>query len=130
MTGGASASGASDAFGMEPSSRYIRYSYLVFMVLCALSNMSWLYAFDHVVAFHMLYDLAGTLHMSCLHAFNHVLVNYMRIYDVTFLTLLFLYVIIFMLLFFWIKMTWKLPKYLTKTCSWMTCQCVCLVQNG
>jgi hypothetical protein len=86
MTGGASASGTSDAFGMRPSSGYIRYSYLVFMVLCALSDMPWLYAFDHVVAFHMLYDLAGTLHMPCLHAFNHVLVNYMRIYDVTFLT--------------------------------------------
>jgi cytochrome b subunit of formate dehydrogenase len=100
MTGGASASGASNAFGIGPSSRYIHYSYLVFMVLCALSDMSWLYPFDHVVAFHMLYDLVGTLHMPCLHAFNHVLVNYMIIYDVTFLTLLFLYVIIFMLLLF------------------------------
>jgi hypothetical protein len=69
MTGGASASGTSDAFGIEPSSGYIRYSYLVFMVLCALSDMLWLYVFDHVVAFHMLYDLAGTLHMPCLHAF-------------------------------------------------------------
>jgi hypothetical protein len=113
MTRGASTSGASDAFRMGPSSRYIRYSSLVSMVLCALSDMPWLYAFDHVVAFHMLYDLAGTLLMPCLHVFNHVLVNYMRIYDVTFLTLLFLYVIIFMLLFFRIKMTWKLPKYLT-----------------
>jgi hypothetical protein len=100
MTGGASASGASDAFGMRPYSRYIRYSSLVSVVLCALSDMSWLYAFDHIVAFHMLYDLAGTLHMSYLHAFNHVLVNDMRIYDVTFLTLLFLYVILFMVLFF------------------------------
>jgi hypothetical protein len=113
MTGGASATGVSDAFGMEPSSGYIRYSSLVSMVLCALSDMSWLYTFDHVVAFHMLYDLAGILHMPCLHAFNHVFVSYMRIYDVTFLTLLFLYVIIFMLLFFRIKMTWKLSKYLT-----------------
>jgi hypothetical protein len=109
MTGGASGSGASNAFGMGPSSGYIRYSSLVSMVLCALFDMPWLYVFDHVVTFHMLYDLASTLHMPCLHAFNHVLVNYMRIYDVTFLTLLFLYVIIFMVLFFWIKMTWKLP---------------------
>jgi hypothetical protein len=51
MTGAASASGASDAFRIGPSSGYIRYSSLVSMVLCALSNMPWLYAFDHVVAF-------------------------------------------------------------------------------
>jgi hypothetical protein len=69
MTGDASASGASDAFGIGPSSGYIRYSYLVFMVLCALSDMLWLYEFDHVVAFHMLYDLAGTLSYAMLTCF-------------------------------------------------------------
>jgi hypothetical protein len=103
MTGGASASGASDAFGMEPSSGYIRNSSLISIVLCVLFDMSWLYAFNHVVVFHVLYDLAGTFHMPCLHALNLVFVIYVRIYDVTNLMLFFLYVIIFMLLFFGLK---------------------------
>jgi hypothetical protein len=113
MMGGASASGASDAFSMGPSSGYIRNSSLISIVLCVLFDMPWLYIFDRVVVFHVLYDLASTFHMPCLHALNLVFVIYVRIYDVTNLMLFFLYVTIFMLLFFWIKMTWKLPKYLT-----------------
>jgi hypothetical protein len=49
MTEGASTSGASDAFGMGPSSGYTRNSSFVFFIICVLSvtiGMSWL----HVVA--------------------------------------------------------------------------------
>jgi hypothetical protein len=70
MTGGASVSGASDAFGMGPSSGYIRNSSLVSIVLCVLFDMPWLYAFDHVVIFHMLYELAGTFQMPCVTCFK------------------------------------------------------------
>jgi hypothetical protein len=81
MTGGASASGTSDALGIGPSSGYTRNSSFILFIICVLSitiGMSWL----HILA------LVNNTHMH-------------------------IYVITNLLLFFWIKMTWKMPKFLT-----------------
>jgi hypothetical protein len=59
MTGGASASGASDAFDMGPSSGYICKLTLVFIFIYVLSGMPCFDALGHVVVVHMLHDLAG-----------------------------------------------------------------------
>jgi hypothetical protein len=81
MTGGAGASGASDALGMRPFYGYTRNSSFVLFIICVLSvtiGMSWL----HVLA------LVNDTHMH-------------------------IYIITNLLLFFWIKMTYKMPKFLT-----------------
>jgi hypothetical protein len=59
MTGGANASGASDAFGMGPSSGYIRKHTLIFIFIYILSGMSCFDVLGHVVVVHMLHNLAG-----------------------------------------------------------------------
>jgi hypothetical protein len=81
MTRGASASGASDALSMGPSSGYTHNSSFVLFIICVLSvtiGMSWLYVLALVNDTHM-----------------HI------------------YVITNLLLFLWIKMTWKMLKFLT-----------------
>jgi hypothetical protein len=62
MTGGTSASGAFDAFGMGPSSGYIRKLTLVFIFIYVLLGMPCFDALGHVVVVHMLHDLAGMLY--------------------------------------------------------------------
>jgi hypothetical protein len=107
MTGGAGASGASDAFGMGPSSGYIRKHTLVFIFIYVLSGMPCFDALDHVIVVHMLHDLAGMLYMTnipCLHVLNHDFMVHISIYDVIIIMLIFIYVIICMVLFFWIKL--------------------------
>jgi hypothetical protein len=81
MTRGASASGASDALSMGPSSGYTRNSSFILFIICVLSviiGMSWLYVLALVNDTHM-----------------HI------------------YVVTNLLLFLWIKMTWKMLKFLT-----------------
>jgi hypothetical protein len=73
-------------------------------------------ALGHVIVVHMLHDLAGMLYMTntpCLHVLNHGLMIHISIYDVIITILIVIYVIIVMVLFFWIKLTWKLLKHLT-----------------
>jgi hypothetical protein len=56
--------------------------------------------------------------LSWFDAYNHVDHAYdfqMNIYDAMMLLLIFSYDIIVIQLFFWIKLTWKLSKYLTDT---------------
>jgi hypothetical protein len=116
MTGGASASGASDAFGMGPSSGYICKLTLVFIFIYVLSGMPCFDALGHVVVVHMLHDLAGMLYMTnipCLHVLNRGFMVHISIYDVIINMLIFIYVIIFMVLFFYMKLAWKLLKHLT-----------------
>jgi hypothetical protein len=108
MTGGTSVSGASDAFGMEPSSGYIRKLTLVFIFIYVLSDMPCFHALGHVIVVHMLHDLAGMLYMiniPCLHVLNHGFMVHIRTYDVIITMLIFIYIIICMVLFFWIKLT-------------------------
>jgi hypothetical protein len=117
MTGGASASGASNAFGMGPSSGYIRKLTLVYILIYVPFCMPCFDALGHVIVVHMLHDLAGMLYMtntSCLHVLNHGFMIHISIYDVIITMLIVIYVIIFMVLFFWIKLTWKLLKHLTR----------------
>jgi hypothetical protein len=107
MTGGASASGASDAFGMGSSSGYIRKLTLVFIFIYVLSGMPCFDALGHVVVVHMIHDHTGMLYMiniPCLHVLNHGFMVHISIYDVIINMLIFTYVIIFMVLFFWIKL--------------------------
>jgi hypothetical protein len=59
MTRGVSESGASDAFGMGPSSGYIRKLTLVFIFIYVISGMPCFDALGHVVVVHMLHDLTG-----------------------------------------------------------------------
>jgi hypothetical protein len=116
MTEGASASEASDAFGMGPSSGYIRKLTLVYILIYVLSCMPCFDALGHVVVVHMLHDLASMLYMTntqCLHVLNHGFMIHISIYDVIITMLIVICVIIFMVLFFWIKLTWKLVKHLT-----------------
>jgi hypothetical protein len=73
MTGGASASGASNAIGMGPSSGYICKLTLVFIFIYVLSGMPYFDTLGHVVIVRMLHDLAGMLYMtniSWLHVFE------------------------------------------------------------
>jgi hypothetical protein len=107
---------ASDAFGMGPSSGYIRKLTLVYILIYVLSCMPCFDALGHVVVVHMLHDLASMLYMTntqCLHVLNHVFMIHISIYDVIITMLIVICVIIFMVLFFWIKLTWKLVKHLT-----------------
>jgi hypothetical protein len=120
VIGGASVSGASDAFSMGPSFGYIRKHTLVFIFIYVFSGMPCFDALGHVVVVHMLYDLAGTLYMTnkpCLHVLNYGFMVHISIYVVIITMLIFTYVIIFMVLFFWIKLTWKLLKHLTGSAS-------------
>jgi hypothetical protein len=103
MTGGTSASGASDVFGMGPSSGYIRKLTLVFIFIYVLSGMPCFHTLGHVIVVHMLHDLAGMLFMTnipCLHILNHGFMVHIRTYDVIITMLIFIYVINFMVLFF------------------------------
>jgi hypothetical protein len=103
MTGGASASGASDVFGMGPSSGYIRKLTLVYILIYVLSCMPYFDAFGHVIVVHMLHDFAGVLYMTnitCLHVLNHGFMIHISIYDVIITMFIVIYVIIFMVLFF------------------------------
>jgi hypothetical protein len=116
MTGGASASEASDAFGMGPSARYIRKLTFVYILIYVLFCMLCFDTLSHVVVVHILYDLVGMLYMTntpCLHILNHGFMIHISIYDVIITVLIVIYVIIFMVLFFWIKLTWKFLKHLT-----------------
>jgi hypothetical protein len=70
----------------------------------------------HVIVVHMLHNFAGMLYMTnkpCLHVLNHGFMVHISIYDVIITMLIFTYVIIYMVLFFWIKLIWKLVKHLT-----------------
>jgi hypothetical protein len=61
----------------------------------------------HVIVVHMPHDLAGMFYMTnkpCLRVLNHGFVVHISIYDVIITMLIFTYVIIFMVLFFWIKL--------------------------
>jgi hypothetical protein len=101
-------SGASDAFVIGPSSGYIRKLTLVFIFIYVLSGMLCFDALGHVVVVHMIHDLAGMLYMTnipCLHVLNHSFMVHISIYDVIITMLIFIYVIIFMVLIFWIKLT-------------------------
>jgi hypothetical protein len=74
MTGGTSASGASDAFDMGPSFGYIRKLTLIFIFIYVLFVMLYFDALDHVIVVHMLHDLTGILYMtniSCLYVLNY-----------------------------------------------------------
>jgi hypothetical protein len=125
MTGDASASGAFDAFGMGPSSRYIRKLTFVYILIYVLSCMLCFDALSHVVVVHILHDFAGTLYMTntpCLHILNHGFMIHISIYDVIITMLIVIYVIIFMVSFFRIKLTWKFLKYLTISTSSTTPQ--------
>jgi hypothetical protein len=91
--------------------------YVMFMV-CALSGtfyITWLYVFYHAFASYMFYDHAGIHLLSWFDTYNHVDHAYefwMNIYDAMMLLLVFSYDIIMIQLFFRIKLTWKLSKYL------------------
>jgi hypothetical protein len=103
LTRGASASGASDAFDMGPSSGYIRKLTLVYILIYVISCMPCFDVLGHVVVVHMLHDLAGMLYMTntpCLHVLNHGFMIYISIYDVIITMLIVIYVVIFMVLFF------------------------------
>jgi hypothetical protein len=85
MIGGASASGASDAFSMGPSSEYIRKLTLVFIFIYVFSGTRTpcFDALDHVIVAHMVHDLAGMLYMTnipCLHVLNHGFMVHISIY--------------------------------------------------
>jgi hypothetical protein len=89
---------------------------LVFIFIYVLSGMPCFDALGHIVVVHMLHDLVGMLYMTnipCLHVLNHGFMVHISIYDVIITMLIFIYVIIFVELFFWIKLTWKLLKHLT-----------------
>jgi hypothetical protein len=108
MTGDASASGASNAFGMGPSSGYIRKLTLVFIFIYVLSGMPCFDTLGHVVIVCMLHTLAGMLYMTnipWLHVLNRGFMVHISIYDIIITMLIFIYVVIFMVLFFWIKLT-------------------------
>jgi hypothetical protein len=85
MTRGASASGASDALGMGPSSGYTHNSSFALFIICVLSI-----------------TIGVTIGMPWLHVLSLVNDTHMHIYVITNL-----------LLFIWIKMTWKMLKFLT-----------------
>jgi hypothetical protein len=101
------------------------FIYVMFMT-CALSGtfyITWLCVFDHAFSSYMFYDFAGIYLLSCFDAYNHVDHAHgfrMNIYDAMMLLLIFSYDIIMIQLFFWIKLTWQLSKYLTTTWSFTT----------
>jgi hypothetical protein len=71
--------------------------------------------FYHAFGSYMFYDLVGIYLLSWFDAYNHVDHAYefrMNIYDVMMLLLIFSYDIVMIQLFFQIKLTWKLSKYL------------------
>jgi hypothetical protein len=72
--------------------------------------------FYHAFGSYIFYDLAGIYLLSWFNAYNHVDHAYsfwMNIYDVMMLLFIFSYDVIMIQLFFRIKLTWKLSKYLT-----------------
>jgi hypothetical protein len=94
--------------------------FVMFMV-CALSGtfyITWLYVFYHAFGSYIFYDLARIYLLSWFDAYNHVDHAYefrMNIYDAMMLLLIFSYDITVIQLFFQIKLTWKLSKFLTHT---------------
>jgi len=136
MSGGASASGASDALDIGPSSGYsLNLSLLVHVVydmfimpclymhspasifflvyaLCSLCS----YAFDRMFVLYMIYEFADMNNLSWYDPNKYVHhVNYLHIilHDAMSKLLIIFYVIITKVLIFWINLTWKLPKYVT-----------------
>jgi len=99
---GTSENGASNAFGIRPSSRYtLNHIFVVIMFPVMFYFDEYLVIPDAM--FYNIVMLAGmiyNLNMPCLHVLNHDAMIYFTTYNYIFAMINYLYVIIFMCLFF------------------------------